>query len=247
MAITGPKNCNRYSLLGLPVDVCSDVLAESILLHKSGGGQIVTLNAEMIMAAKTDKELYRAIKSAHLIIPDGAGVSWALSRKGIKVDRSPGIELAKSLLTHGEKNKWKVALVGSAPEVMRQLKENLLEEMPKLKIVLAIHGYQTIQKWSALERELKESRSDLILVALGTPTQEIWSTRLRKDSPGLWIGVGGSFDVWAGAKKRAPNWMVKSQSEWLYRLIKEPRRWRRMLSLPAFLLKVLSQSQYKKY
>ncbi len=247
MAIKGPHNCQRCSLLGIPVDVCKDVLGESILLHHSGGGQIVTINAEMIMAAKNDVEFLEAINSADLIIPDGAGVAWALRRQGMQVHRTTGIELAKSLLNYAEQNKWKVALVGSAPEVMIQLQENLLGEMPNLQIVLALHGYQTSQSWLEAEKGLQESSPDLVLVALGTPTQEVWSKRVRQGLPGLWIGVGGSFDVWAGTKKRAPKWMVQNQSEWFYRLIKEPKRWRRMLSLPAFLLKVLSQSQYKKY
>ena len=247
MAIKGPKNRQRCNLLGLPVDVCRDVLGESILLHQSGGGQIVTINAEMIMAAKTDKEFSNAINSADLIIPDGAGVAWALRRQGIKVLRTTGIELAKSLLKYAEQNQWKVALVGSAPEVMIRLQENLLDEMPSLQIALATHGYQTSLFWNNLEQDLKRSSPDLVLVALGTPTQEIWSTRVRQGLPGLWIGVGGSFDVWAGAKKRAPTWLVKNHGEWIYRLVKEPKRWRRMLSLPAFILKVLSEPQYKKY
>ncbi len=241
MAFEGANNCRRSSVLGLPVDVCIDVLSESILLHSKGGGQIVTINAEMIISAKSDSEFRNAIKSSDLIIPDGAGVAWALRRQGHKVPPTSGIELARSLLCYAEQNKWKVALVGSEPEIMSKLLKNLLDEMPKLKISLAIHGYQTITNWIKVEQELKQSESDLILIALGTPTQEIWSSRVRQGLPGLWIGVGGSFDVWAGAKKRAPKWMVKSQGEWLYRLIKEPRRWKRMLSLPAFALRVLSQ------
>ena len=241
MAIEGPTNRQIFSLLGLPIDVCSDVLAESILLHKSGGGQIVTINAEMIMAAKDDEDLLKTIKSADLVIPDGAGVAWALRRQGIKVDRTTGIELAKSLLSYAEQNNWKVSLVGSAPEVLDQLQKELLNEMPRLRVALAIHGYQTSKNWTQLEQDLKDSSSDLILVALGAPNQETWSRRVRRGLPGLWIGVGGSFDVWAGAKKRAPRWLVRNQGEWLYRLIKEPKRWKRMLSLPAFILRVLSQ------
>ena len=73
------------------------------------------------------------------------------------------------------------------------------------------------------------------------PRQETWINQLQGRSGGLWMGVGGSFDVWAGAKKRAPSWMSALQIEWLYRLIKEPGRWRRMLSLPAFAWEVLRE------
>ena len=80
---------------------------------------------------------------------------------------------------------------------------------------------------------------DLVLVALGVPRQETWSERMSVGQQGLWMGVGGSFDVWAGIKRRAPAWMCRLQIEWLYRLIQEPSRWRRMLSLPAFAWAVL--------
>ena len=82
----------------------------------------------------------------------------------------------------------------------------------------------------------------LVLVALGVPRQETWSERVSSEQQGLWMGVGGSFDVWAGVKKRAPAWMCRYRIEWLYRLIQEPSRWRRMLSLPAFAWAVLRGS-----
>ena len=80
-----------------------------------------------------------------------------------------------------------------------------------------------------------------MLLALGVPRQELWSQRVQKGLPGLWMGVGGSFDVWAGIKKRAPRWMCEMQLEWLYRLVQEPTRWKRMLSLPAFAWRVIRQ------
>ncbi len=242
MANKRPKNCIRISILGFPIDVCKDVLFEAIKLHADGGGQIVTLNVEMIMEAKENNELSDAIRNANLVIPDGAGVVWALSRQTRNVFKSPGIELAKALLIHAECHGWQVALVGSTPHVMNQLKNNLLQEMPKLKISMAIHGYQNNDSWQRLEKALKKSSPDLVLVALGTPNQEIWSWKARSGTSGIWMGVGGSFDVWSGAKKRAPNWMLKLHVEWLYRLIKEPKRWRRMLSLPAFVLEVFRSS-----
>jgi N-acetylglucosaminyldiphosphoundecaprenol N-acetyl-beta-D-mannosaminyltransferase len=81
----------------------------------------------------------------------------------------------------------------------------------------------------------------LVLVALGVPRQETWIASLQRPLAGLWMGVGGSFDVWAGEKRRAPSWMCSLRIEWLYRLIKEPTRWRRMLALPAFAREVLRQ------
>ena len=91
---TGPRDQHRCHVLEIPVDACRDVSAAAIGLHADGGGQIVTLNAEMTMTARSNVELGDVIRAADLVIPDGAGVVWALARQGVKVQRSPGIELA---------------------------------------------------------------------------------------------------------------------------------------------------------
>lgn len=229
----------RRRVLGIPVDVTADVLAAACRLQAAGGGQIVTLNAEMTMAARADRPLAAAIESAQLVIPDGAGVVWALARQGVRVRRSPGIELAWDLLHHAAAQGWRVALVGATPVVMEQLVVRLPQQCPGLQLVFSAHGYQAPGQWPQLEAQLLAAQPDLVLVALGIPRQETWSSRLSQGSGGLWMGVGGSFDVWAGQKKRAPRWMGALQVEWLYRLIQEPHRWRRMLALPQFALDVL--------
>ncbi|MEB3305623.1 MAG: WecB/TagA/CpsF family glycosyltransferase [Cyanobacteriota bacterium] len=229
-------------VLGVPVNVCDDVLASAIALHAKGGGQIVTLNAEMTMAALADPALEGAIRGADLVIPDGAGVVWALGRQGIRVRRAPGIELARNLLNHAATHGWRVALVGSSPPVLEQVCYRLKAEIPGLQLVMTIHGYNDPEAWPELEQRLLSMHPDLVLVALGVPRQELWVQRLPHPLEGIWMGVGGSFDVWAGTKKRAPLWMGMIHLEWLYRLIQEPSRWRRMLALPAFMGAVLSGS-----
>jgi N-acetylglucosaminyldiphosphoundecaprenol N-acetyl-beta-D-mannosaminyltransferase len=231
----------RTAVLGVPVDACGDVFAEALALREGGGGQIVTLNAEMTMAALAQPELGRAIRAAQLVIPDGAGVVWALGRQGLRVPRSPGIELARRLLEHGAAQGWRMALVGASPAVMEALVGRLRAEIPGLQLAFTAHGYQSADAWPGLERQLLDTRPDLVLVALGVPRQETWIADLPGRGAGLWMGVGGSFDVWAGVKKRAPRWMGALQIEWLYRLWQEPSRWRRMLALPAFALAVLRE------
>ncbi|MEB3321638.1 MAG: WecB/TagA/CpsF family glycosyltransferase [Synechococcaceae cyanobacterium] len=231
----------RTRILGVPVNACTDALAAALDLQERGGGQIVTLNAEMTMAARSDPALGAAIEAAGLVIPDGAGVVWALRRQGLRVPRSPGIELAWSLLGHAARRGWRVALVGAAPAVMEALRERLAGEWPHLRLVFAAHGYQAPGAWPELERELLAARPDLVLAALGVPRQETWIASLAGVRSGLWMGVGGSFDVWAGTKRRAPRWMHRLHLEWLYRLVKEPTRWRRMLALPSFMGAVLSE------
>ena len=229
----------RSRVLGIPVNLCPDVLDAAVELRGRGGGQIVTLNAEMTMAARDDQALGAVIEAAELVIPDGAGVVWALRRQGYRVQRSPGIELAHRLLAHGAQAGWSVALVGASPEVMATLRQRLLARWPSLNLALSLHGFQPAEAWPELEQQLLDANPDLVLVALGVPRQELWISRLRGGQNGLWMGVGGSFDVWAGHKSRAPRWMGALQIEWMFRLYKEPYRWRRMLALPAFAWAVL--------
>ena len=202
---TDPCDQRRCHVLGVGVDACRDVTAAAIGLHARGGGQIVTLNAEMTMAARANRSLGEAIAAADLVIPDGAGVVWALARQGVKVRRSPGIELAWDLLSYAESHGWTVALVGAAPEVMEQLRARLADTLPALRLVTAEHGYQPAEAWPRLEIRLRAQKPDLVLLALGVPRQETWAHRVRQGQPGLWMGVGGSFDVWAGVKRRAPQ------------------------------------------
>ena len=235
----GAPSWRVTTVLGVQVAACANVFAAALELRQRGGGQIVTLNAEMTMAARANPELGAAIAAADLVIPDGAGVVWALARQGIHVRRSPGIELARQLLEYGARHRWRVALVGASPQVMELLRQRLLAEIPGLDLAFTIHGYQDPELWPGLEEQLRAARPDLVLVALGVPRQETWIQRLHQGQPGLWMGVGGSFDVWSGTKERAPAWMGRLQIEWLYRLIQEPSRWRRMLALPAFAWAVL--------
>jgi N-acetylglucosaminyldiphosphoundecaprenol N-acetyl-beta-D-mannosaminyltransferase len=234
-----PPSWTVTSVLGVQVAVCSNVFAAALELKQRGGGQIVTLNAEMTMAAKADPGLGDAIAQADLVIPDGAGVVWALGRQRYRVRRSPGIELARQLLVYAAAHRWRVALVGASPAVMERLVERLAVEIPDLDLAFTLHGYQNPEQWPGIEQQLQQAQPDLVLVALGVPRQETWIQRLHQGQPGLWMGVGGSFDVWSGVKQRAPEWMGRFQIEWLYRLIQEPSRWRRMLALPAFALAVL--------
>ncbi|GCE64617.1 glycosyltransferase [cyanobiont of Ornithocercus magnificus] len=239
MVKVSPGDQRRCCVVGISVDVCHDVVAAAISLRDGGGGQIVTLNAEITMMARALPSLRDTIAAAELVIPDGAGVIWALECQNVRVSRIPGIELAWSLLQYAATHSWAVALVGGAPEVRICLQQRLPKCLPGLQLNLVEHGYQEPQQWLNTELRLAQLRPDLVLVALGAPHQELWSHRVRQGLPGIWMGVGGSFDVWAGVKRRAPTWIRHCRIEWLYRLLQEPGRWRRTLSIPVFVWTVL--------
>jgi N-acetylglucosaminyldiphosphoundecaprenol N-acetyl-beta-D-mannosaminyltransferase len=173
-------------------------------------------------------------------LEDGFGVPGPYDggdRRAAPATAGP-VELARRLLEHGARQGWRVALVGASPSTMERLQQRLAAEIPGLQLAMACHGYQGAESWPGIEQQLLNLRPDLVLVALGVPRQETWIHGLRPRS-GLWMGVGGSFDVWAGMKKRAPGWMGALQIEWLYRLVQEPQRWRRMLALPEFAWAIL--------
>lgn len=227
------------SVLGLPIHLASDypgwLLAR---LQQQQGGQVVTLNAEMAIQAEKNPTLAGVIRRAELVIPDGAGVVLYLRfLRGRKVQRFPGIELAESLLHQSIQldRPCPVFFYGGAPGVAATAAAQWQQQVPGLTIAGAQHGYLSSEEQAAFLQALTQQQPDVILVGLGVPRQELWIAEHRHLCPSaIWIGVGGSFDIWAGTKTRAPGWLRNNHLEWAYRLYQEPWRWRRMLALPWF-------------
>jgi N-acetylglucosaminyldiphosphoundecaprenol N-acetyl-beta-D-mannosaminyltransferase len=212
------------------------------------GMHIVTLNAEMVVSAQQDAELDRILRHAHLIVPDGAGIVWAMRLQGVHVDRLAGIDLASAALHRAANAGRPVALIGATKEVLSKLEKQLPKQYPGLEIVSTHHGYFSSSEEDHVVAEISAQKPELVLVALGMPRQEYFIDQWQRSafSKAVMIGVGGSFDVWAGLSKRAPENMQKMHLEWLYRLFKEPWRWKRIGSaLPAFALKVILDFLHK--
>ena len=244
MSTLSATNRSRQKVLGYPVDVVDRAKALEVIESAwctKRGLYIVTLNAEMVVAAQQDAELDRIIRHAHLIIPDGSGVVWAVRLAGEHIDRLPGIELASAALDIAAKQSKKVALIGGRHEVLEKLLEDLPEKHSGLNIVASYHGYFSEDEEEQIVDDISSFEPDMVLVALGVPKQEYFVDRWAHAFPhAVLIGVGGSFDVWAGEIKRAPKFMRQMHLEWLYRLIVEPWRWRRIGSaLPNFGMQVL--------
>jgi len=239
MSTLSATSRSRQQVLGYPVDIVNETVALDVVdaAWRSGKGlHIVTLNAEMVVAAQQDTELDRIIRHAHLIVPDGSGIVWALRLQGITVDRLPGIELSNAILRRAAGTSKTVALLGGRPEIMERLRQTLPEMHPGSTIVYSRDGYFSADDEESIVDEIAKAEPDLLLVALGVPKQEYFIDRWRSNLPKAVIaGVGGSFDVWSGTSKRAPLVMRKMHLEWLYRLVIEPWRWKRILSaLPNF-------------
>lgn len=202
-------------------------------------GQVVTINPEMILSARRNADFAEIINSAELVIPDGIGVQLGLKILGHNVRRIAGIEFGRKLIDKFASQP--TAFVGAKPEIITKAVENLKKEVPNLNAVYVQDGY--FKDDDRVLDELTAANPKLVLVALGSPKQEIFIANAKKLLPdALFIGLGGSFDVWSGVVERAPEIWQKLGLEWLYRTVKEPKRFKRIFpTLPLFVLKVFKE------
>jgi len=233
----------RAKILGFEVDLLSfnDALTFIINKSESQSTQTVTINPEMIALGEKNEEFCEILKTADLVIPDGFGVKLGLKIKGINQERIPGIEFAKKLIEYCAENGLPIALLGAKEDTLQDAAQNLLKEFPKLNIAYKRNGYFNSEEEKGIVEELKAVSPKLVLVALGVPKQEVFIKNIKAEfNNTMFVGVGGSFDVWSGRVKRAPVIFRKIGCEWLWRLIKEPSRFNRMFpTLPLFLFKVI--------
>ena len=228
-------NMERAKLLGFDIDKYD--FDSAVEYAKSKRGQVVTINPEMIDYASKNNSFAQIVHQAELVIPDGIGVQLGLKLVGNNIRRIAGIEFAKRMLV--ELTGKPVALVGAKPHIIEKAVINLKNEIPEINIVYTQDGY--FKDDERVLNEVIEAQPELLLVALGSPKQEEFIYKLKSKLPNtIMIGVGGSFDVWSGEVERAPEIYQKLGLEWLYRTIKEPKRFKRIFpTLPLFVLKVL--------
>jgi N-acetylglucosaminyldiphosphoundecaprenol N-acetyl-beta-D-mannosaminyltransferase len=233
----------QLSILGLPIHLMDDYVGWLMArIQKGIGTHVVTLNAEMTILCETHEALKAIVQQADLTIPDGSGIVFYLRLHGKKIRRCPGIELAEGLLqvagTKGQKER--VFFYGGAPGVAKAAALGIRQKYPDINIVGTQHGFIRGAEIEALQKNLIAQQPQLIFVGLGVPRQELWIAENRSLCPqATWIGVGGSLDIWAGIKSRAPMILANNHLEWLYRLYQEPWRWRRMTALPIFARKAI--------
>lgn len=201
----------------------------------------VSFNPELVVRAWDDPRAAEALLEADLRYPDGVGAVWAVARQGVRgVSRVPGIELAEAVLRRAAAEGLPVYFLGAAEGVAAEAARRMTAALPGLTVVGTYHGYFSPHQEAAVVERVRASGAALLLVALGAPRQEVFLRRHRDRLGALVaLGVGGSFDVWSGRVKRAPRWAQDWGVEWLYRLVAEPRRFRRQLALPRFALRVM--------
>lgn len=239
------KTCN---VLGYKVDLLSFDEAVRLVvenLEKSTGMQIVTINPEMIELANKNNEFARVLRTSDLVVPESSGIELALKLKGITQERIPGIELAKELIHCCSIMGYPVALIGAKEEVIQKTVSRLQAEFQALDISYFRNGYFLANKEEEIISNLAKAEPKFVLVALGAPKQELFIKKCRKALPNaVFIGVGGSFDVWAGAVERAPEFFQIMRCEWLYRTIMQPERIKRIYkTLPLFVIKAIMEAK----
>ncbi|WP_074951212.1 WecB/TagA/CpsF family glycosyltransferase [Alicyclobacillus macrosporangiidus] len=242
---TLPEHDTVAHVLGVRFDCLTRREAvERILQWMDEGSRrmVITAGPEFVMMTERDGELKQIARAADLVTPDGIGVVWAARRQGHRVpERVTGVELVAELLDTAQARRLslRVYVLGAREEALQACLTRFRQRYPELTFA-GRNGYFEAREWPGILSEIESFGPNLWLVGLGQPRQE----RLIFESlgglpPCVAIGVGGSIDVWGGVVKRAPAVFRRLNMEWLYRLLRQPSRWRRQLALPRFAWRVL--------
>ncbi len=228
----------KINIMGVAFDsVTMDeaVARAQTMLESDHTSYVVTPNSEIVYEAMHDKALCQLLCGADLVLPDGAGV--VLASKILKTplkEKVAGVDFADRVLALAAKTGRKVFLLGSKPGVAELAAEKMKEKHDGLMICGMADGY--FKDDAPIIEQVNASGADVLFVCLGAPKQERFMAQHREDlNVRMMMGLGGTLDSFAGTVKRAPKWMIACSLEWLYRLIKEPKRFKRMLRLPKFI------------
>jgi len=203
--------------------------------------QVITLNPEFVITAQKDKEFKEIINKGDLVVPDGIGIVWASRLMGSPLkERVTGVELVWSLSKLASHKGYSIFFLGGREGVAKQTAFNLKKHYPKLKVA----GTESGSPYDpTLIPKISSKKPTILFVAFGHPKQEKWIFKY-KNRLGIpvMIGVGGAFDFISQRVKRAPVWIQKIGLEWFYRLLKQPSRWKRQLSLIQFAFLIIKES-----
>lgn len=235
---------SRTDVLGVGFDNVTK--AEAVeraleLIDAREGRYVVTPNPEIVMLAKENPALKEALAGADIVLPDGAGIIKGAAILGRPMkEKVPGIDFACGVMARLAERGGSVYLFGAKPGVAEAAAETLRTKFPGLVISGTSDGYFSDD--GPIIEKIKDAAPDFLLVCLGAPKQELWIAKMSGKLPvGLMVGLGGSLDVFAGTVKRAPEAWQKLDLEWLYRLLKEPRRIGRMMKLPLFVIEAAGE------
>lgn len=206
------------------------------MLETKERGYVVTPNAEIVYESMHDDGFRALLNGASMVLPDGAGVVLGAKILGTPIkEKVAGIEFGEEVCRLLAKNNGRLYLLGSKPGIAKAAGETLAQKHPGLVICGTADGY--FKDEQPVIEKINAAKPDVIFVCLGAPKQENFiKEHFEELDVTLMLGLGGSLDGYAGVAQRAPKWMIDLSLEWLYRLLKEPRRIGRMMRLPKFVL-----------
>jgi N-acetylglucosaminyldiphosphoundecaprenol N-acetyl-beta-D-mannosaminyltransferase len=241
---------NRVRVVSLfPDVVCFDAIIEKIsaLVEQRKGGYVCFSTVHMVMESFDNAEFARKVNAADLIVTDGMPLVWMQKFQGKRAaNRVRANDLMIALCEYAEKNNLKVGFYGGRQEVIEGILERAKKDFPNLEISYAYSPPfrpLTEEEDAEIIAQIKNSETQILFMGLGCPKQENWMAAHRDKFPAIMLGVGASFDFYAGNVRESPEWMGKLGLEWLYRLTQEPKRlWRRYLILnPRFMFLAMLQ------
>ena len=237
---------DTITILGVPIDrVTTNSVGEITekLIKESNKSckMIFAPNVEFIMRAQKDEEFFNILKQSSLSTPDSIGViiGAKLQKKSFP-ERIPGQAYFRKIIELSNEKGYSIYLLGGEPEIVKKAKENLLKLYPNVNIVGFHDGYFDENEEKEVIKEINQLQPNVLFVALGAPKQEKWIAKHRHElKVDVAAGQGGTYDYEAGKIKRAPKWVQKIGIEWLWRLVRQPKRIVRQSVLPIYLVKVL--------
>ena len=233
----------RVDILGVGFDRVALVDAVQEIERRLAGGErtfVITANPEFVMLCRQDREVATIAHGADLVVPDGTGAVVAARLLGDPLPgRAPGRLLVDRLVALAATRRLSLFLLGAAPGLAERAAATLRERHPELRIAGTYAG--SADDDPDVVPRVAAAAPDVLLVAFGMPKQERWIARNLRHFPTVRIavGVGGSLDYLAGAAKPPPALVHAIGLEWLWRLARDPKRWRRQRVLPHFVLLVL--------
>ncbi|MDQ6712722.1 MAG: WecB/TagA/CpsF family glycosyltransferase [Candidatus Dormibacteraeota bacterium] len=238
----------RFTLLGVPVDPLTEAEAVDWVARAVGDGRprlVISVNPERIMQAGRDPAFAAVLRDADLALADGAGVVWAARRMGRRLPaRVAGVDFVEALAARGAVHGWRFFLLGGGEGVAEAAGQALREAYPGFILAGTHAGSPHPASDSATIEAVRASGAQLLFLAYGARAEEAWLARnLAPSGATIGMGVGGALDFISGRVPRAPRWMRNWGLEWLHRLWREPWRWRRMIALPRFVIRVMREGR----
>jgi N-acetylglucosaminyldiphosphoundecaprenol N-acetyl-beta-D-mannosaminyltransferase len=219
----------RRELLGIRVDPFTMTDAVARCAHAVAHGSYLSvgmLNAAKVVSMRRDQRLARAVTDCGMVLADGQSVVWASRLLGASLpERVAGIDLFTELLHESARRRLRVYFLGARKEILGRMVAEVRHRHPGLTVAGARDGYFAAAQEPGIAAQIRDSGAQLVFLGMTSPKKELFISRWgRATGANVVHGVGGSFDVLAGATKRAPGWCQAYGLEWLYRVRQEPAR-----------------------